>query len=47
VKEWLDIDPPRAAFLHDELYPDAGHLLEPPPEAIRIRSLEELPEVLP
>jgi len=23
VKEWLDIDPPRAAFLHDELYPDA------------------------
>jgi HAD superfamily hydrolase (TIGR01549 family) len=24
-----------------------GYLLEPPPEAIRIRSLEELPEVLP
>ena len=23
VKEWLDIDPPRAAFLHDEFYPDA------------------------
>lgn len=23
VKEWLDIDPPREAFLHDELYPDA------------------------
>ena len=23
VREWLDIDPPRAAFLHDELYPDA------------------------
>jgi HAD superfamily hydrolase (TIGR01549 family) len=23
VKEWLDIDPPRTAFLHDEFYPDA------------------------
>jgi HAD superfamily hydrolase (TIGR01549 family) len=23
VREWLDIDPPPAAFLHDELYPDA------------------------
>lgn len=23
VREWLDIDPPREAFLHDELYPDA------------------------
>ena len=72
VAEWLDIDPPRAAFLHDEFYPDAvpcpndvvpplaagmvaihirrgpwGYLHEPPPEAIRIRSLDELPAVLP
>jgi HAD superfamily hydrolase (TIGR01549 family) len=141
VREWLDIDPPRVAFLNDEFYPDAvpclqrlkerdffvgavgnmgiqhedlvrphvdfvssserwevekpspvffervlaetrrapeevayvgdhvvndiepalaagmvavhirrgpwGHLLEPPPDAIRIRSLDELPEVLP
>jgi HAD superfamily hydrolase (TIGR01549 family) len=23
VKQWLDIEPPRAAFLHDEFYPDA------------------------
>jgi FMN phosphatase YigB (HAD superfamily) len=23
VREWLDIDPPRTAFEHDELYPDA------------------------
>ncbi|MEN3341661.1 MAG: hypothetical protein V7644_1065 [Actinomycetota bacterium] len=23
VREWLDIDPPRVAFLNDELYPDA------------------------
>jgi HAD superfamily hydrolase (TIGR01549 family) len=23
VLEWLDIEPPRKAFLHDELYPDA------------------------
>jgi len=23
VREWLDIDPPRIAFLNDELYPDA------------------------
>jgi HAD superfamily hydrolase (TIGR01549 family) len=141
VREWLDIDPPRVAFLNDEFYPDAvpclqrlkkrgffvgavgnmgiqhedlvrphvdfvssserwevekpspvffervlaetgrapeevayvgdhvvndieptlaagmvavhirrgpwGYLLEPPPDAIRIRSLDELPEVLP
>lgn len=23
VREWLEIDPPRSAFLNDELYPDA------------------------
>ena len=23
VRDWLDIDPPRVAFLHDELYPDS------------------------
>ena len=23
VKEWLDLDPPRTAFTHDEFYPDA------------------------
>jgi FMN phosphatase YigB (HAD superfamily) len=23
VREWLEIDPPRVAFLHDEFYPDA------------------------
>jgi FMN phosphatase YigB (HAD superfamily) len=23
VREWLDITPPRSAFLHDEFYPDA------------------------
>jgi HAD superfamily hydrolase (TIGR01549 family) len=23
VRDWLDIDPPRAAFLHDQLYADA------------------------
>jgi FMN phosphatase YigB (HAD superfamily) len=28
VKQWLDIDPPRAAFLHDELYPDAVRCLQ-------------------
>src|SRR6266446_7499553 len=28
VKEWLDIDPPRSAFLHDELYPDAVPCLQ-------------------
>jgi len=28
VREWLDIDPPRAAFLHDEFYPDAVPCLD-------------------
>ena len=28
VKQWLDIDPPRTAFLHDEFYPDAVRCLQ-------------------
>jgi FMN phosphatase YigB (HAD superfamily) len=28
VKEWLEIDPPRHAFGHDELYPDAVPCLQ-------------------
>jgi HAD superfamily hydrolase (TIGR01549 family) len=27
VREWLDIDPPRVAFLNDEFYPDAVECL--------------------
>jgi HAD superfamily hydrolase (TIGR01549 family) len=28
VREWLDIDPPRTAFLNDDFYPDAVPCLE-------------------